>query len=594
MKNLIITCLTLLVFIASWAQTPSHQINKKTLDGKTVIVVSAWQMSANQSFPLEYDARSTRMIATMPSPMNETGDTLLPYNIGQRWSTTFGTHNEYDGVYDLLEDYDKGYYLVGYDVIDNSNGEGWNLKTDINGNLLWDRKLIHPSVSEGFTVCQDSFGNKYIAGIDFSEISWPFLLKLNSCGEKEWCTLYKDWGYGWGYPMDIIVNTEGNIIVLCRLESEEQINQIFLLCYNTDGDLLWAKPYASKTDYPLMAFASGEKIYQIDDEYFISGNCYYPYPTNPIRAWLRPLFLRIDSQFNEKWVLPFGVSDSVVGQAYSTIPLSDSVLMGIGSKYLDYPNGYIRNSLLMFVNVNGSDLGYNRIWGDSIIFGTLDNALAEIETINDTLFMTTAVFGPLATANSYGELVIDTSGKVFNRLSHPNTTGLLPLVRKTYDGKFVVASGLWEGDNMHTDILLYKINANLEQDTLYTQHFVYDSLCPDSIISGDIDMTNCLLQVGTQEIPTPEDYIASLETIPITAYPNPARETLLLEYKNTERYQDLHLICYSSLGRKVIEETLLTGQQGSKIDVSNWNDGVYFAVVTSEGKIVGKGKFVVK
>ena len=196
MKNLIITCLTLLVFIASWAQTPSHQINKKTLDGKTVIVVSAWQMSANQSFPLEYDARSTRMIATMPSPMNETGDTLLPYNIGQRWSTTFGTHNEYDGVYDLLEDYDKGYYLVGYDVIDNSNGEGWNLKTDINGNLLWDRKLIHPSVSEGFTVCQDSFGNKYIAGIDFSEISWPFLLKLNSCGEKEWCTLYKDWGYG--------------------------------------------------------------------------------------------------------------------------------------------------------------------------------------------------------------------------------------------------------------------------------------------------------------------------------------------------------------------------------------------------------------
>jgi hypothetical protein len=141
---------------------------------------------------------------------------------------------------------------------------------------------------------------------------------------------------------------------------------------------------------------------------------------------------------------------------------------------------------------------------------------------------------------------------------------------------------------------MYKINANLEQDTLYTQPFVYDSLCPNPIVSGDIDMTNCLLQVGTQEIPSPEDYFASLETIPITAYPNPAGRTLMLEYKNTERYKDLHLICYSSLGRKVIEETLLTGQQGSKIDVSNWNGGVYFAVVTNEGKIVGKVKFVVK
>jgi hypothetical protein len=577
----------------SWAQTPSHQINKKTLDGKTVITVSARQIPSSQRLPLEYDAGKTRMIATMPSPMNETGDALMPSNTGQRWSTTFGTHNHYDGVYDLLEDYDKGYYMVGYDVISNTNGEGWNIKTDINGELLWDIKLNHPPVSEGVAVCQDSLGSKYIAGVDFSEINWPFLLKLNSCGEKEWCTLYKDWGYGWGYPMDIILNTEGNIIVLCRLESEEQINQIFLLCYNTEGDLLWSKPYASKVDYPLMAFASGEKLYQIGEEYFISGNCYYPYPTNPNRAWLRPLFIGIDSQYNEKWVLPFGISDSIVGQAYSAIPIGDSVLMGVGSKSLDYPNGYIRNSLMMFINHEGQELGYKRIWGDSIIPGTMDNLMVEIETVNDSLFMATAVIGPLTIDNPFGEIVFDTSGRIYNAAVRPNTTGFSGLV-KTFDDKYVIACAFWENDMNHTDIYMYKINANLEQDTLYTQPFVYDSLCPDSIISGDIDMTNCLLQVGTQEIPTPEDYIASLETIPITAYPNPARETLMLEYKNSERYQDLHLVCYSSLGHKVIEETLLTGQQGSKIDVSNWNGGVYFAVVTSEGKIVGKVKFVVK
>jgi hypothetical protein len=550
-------------------------------------------MPANQSLPLEYDASNTRVIATMPSPMNQIGDALLPANTGHRWSTTFGTHNHYDDAFDLLEDYDKGYYVVGWDVIENGNGKGWDIKTDINGSMLYDKRLIHPGVRLGVAACQDNIGNKYIAGIDFSEFSWPFLLKLNSCGEKEWCTYYEDWGYGWGYPMDIIVNTEGNIIILSRFESDEQIKQVFLLCYNIDGELLWSKPYASKVDYPLIAFASGEKLYQVGEEYYITGYCYYPFPTNPDRAWLRPMFIGIDGQYNEKWMLPFGVADSIVGKCYSIISLHDSIILGVGAKFLDYPDGYIRNSLLMFVNFEGEELGFNRIWGDSILPEVLDNAMIEIESINDSLLLATAVLGPLNTGNPFGEVVFDTSGHVHDAQIRPNTTGISHMI-KTFDNKFVITCTVNESDMNHTDIYMYKINTNLEQDTLYTQPFVYDSLCPDSIISGDIDMTNCLLQVGTQEIPTPEDYIASLETIPITAYPNPARETLMLEYKNTELHQDLHLVCYSSLGRKVIEEALLTGQQASKINVSNWNSGVYFAVVISEGKIVGKVKFVVK
>jgi hypothetical protein len=394
--------------------------------------------------------------------------------------------------------------------------------------------------------------------------------------------------------MDIIVNTEGDIIVLSRFESEEQINQIFLLCYNTEGDLLWSKPYASKVDYPLMAFASGEKLYQVGEDYLITGNGYYPYPDNPTHAWLRPLFIGIDDHFNEKWVMPFGINDSVVGEAFSVIPLNETLMMGVGYNVVDQSGFFGRASALMFINHDGQEYGYTVIPRDSIALGTHDNSIIEIESINDTLFMTSAFFGPLSLGNPYGVMVIDTSGRVFNTLSHPNSTGELPSLIKTFDGKFLMACTSYESDMIHTDICLYKINANLEQDTLYTQPFVYDSLCPDTIISGDINMTNCMLQVGTQAIPTPEDYFASLETIPITAYPNPAGRTLMLEYKNTERYQDLHLICYSALGQKVMEETLLTGQQGSKIDVTNWNDGVYFAVVTSEGKIVGKVKFVVR
>ncbi len=522
---------------------------------------------------------------------------LVQLATAQRWQTTIGKPNHYNSVYDLVKDYDKGYYLVASDVVNGNSGNGWNIKTDINGNLLYNNKLINTEAQYiGWSGCNDSAGNKYIAGVAFLDLPWPFLSKFNPCSEKLWCRVSKDWGYMNGAAVDIIISDEGNIIVLTRFEDgNQQINQIFLLCYSPDGDLLWSKPYATKTEHPLIAFAYGTKLYHFGEDYIISGYCYYPYPDNPNHVWMRPLFIGIDSLFNEKWILPFGVADSIVGQAYSAIPLNDSVIMGIGSKFRDYPNGNIRNSLLMFFNHEGEELGYTRIWGDSIAPGTQDNALAEIETINDSLFLATAVFGPLTTANPYGQVVIDANGKVYNTLSQPNTTGVLPLLRKTFDNKYVIAQGVYESDQMHTNIQLLKINANLEQDTLYTQNFVYDSLCPDPIVSGDIDMTNCsVVQVSIGEAPTPEEYYKDLNTIPVKVYPNPSEDCISFDYKNTDRHQNIHLNCYDINGQKIYSENISRGQQGSKINVSSWGSGVYMAIISSEGVIVGKAKLMVK
>ena len=38
---------------------------------------------------------------------------------------------------------------------------------------------------------------------------------------------------------------------------------------------------------------------------------YYPNPGNPGTGYIRPFFIGIDSEFKEKWILPFGVNDSL-------------------------------------------------------------------------------------------------------------------------------------------------------------------------------------------------------------------------------------------------------------------------------------------
>lgn len=504
-----------------------------------------------------------------------------------RWSNIFGSSNHYDAVYDLLEDYDKGYYIIGWDVISNNNGNGWDIKTDINGNKLWDNKLIlHPPML-GQAVCIDTVGNKYITGTDFTEVNWPFFIKINSCNEKEWCTVYKDWGYTHGSPSDITLNNEGNIIVLTRFGSEYQINQIFLICYSPDGDLLWSRPYASKNNHSLINFAYCTKIYRFGNEYILSGYCYYPYPGNPTHVWMRPLFIGVDSSFNEKWILPFGVSDSVVGKAYSVTPLNDSVFMGVGFKYdVSVGGSGHRSCSMMFFDINGQELGQTTIEDDSISMGYVNCALIESEAIDDSLFLATAVFGPSSFFNPFGDIVFDTSGKVYNAISRPNTRGFSHLV-KTHDNKFVVACSIEEEDPEYYDILHYKINADLEFDTIYTQNFIYDSLCPDSVISREIDMSDCILQVGTKEL-------SLLDEVEVKVFPNPADNEITISYTYSELQKGILLQCFSSMGQKVYLEKVSQGQTESKLNLIKWNSGLYIATITIQGRLTGYDKFVVR
>ena len=510
--------------------------------------------------------------------------------LAQKTEVYYGVSGRMDVVEDIIEIYDKGYYILG--GFDGGNGyyNGWNIKTDINLEMLYDKVLEHDlSTVAQFASVSDENGNIYITGFTTYMEQWPFVTKLDSCGNKVWCKILdhsSEFNYGWA--LDIIITNNNEIVLLGYFDSDEEIALIHLVGLSQEGHVNWIKPYASRNDHSWIREPSGLSIIQINDEYYISGDCYWPYPDDTTHFFQRPLFIGIDSLFNEKWILPFAVMDSIYGNAYSSISINDTLIMGVGKRRY-YDN--MVYSLLMFFNKNGVEFGYNQITNEQIGPNIKRNSIYDIERINDTLFLTASFFGTENSGNPVGEFVIDTAGNLYNFQSRPNTV-TSPNLIKTTDNKYVIATSIKESKS-DWDIYLYKINENLESVPFDINQYTYDSLCPHQIQSGTIDLSDCLIVTDIGEIPSPEQYYAKLKTIPIKVFPNPAKENITLSFENTKYHQNMQLECFDIFGRKVHKEKIYKGQLETEINISQWNEGLYVAVVMSEGKVLGKVKFVV-
>ena len=513
----------------------------------------------------------------------------------QKTEAYFGVSGRTDVSRDIVEMYDKGYYIAGGFEGDPYHF-GWNIKTDVNLEMIYNTVFEHSLCSLGnFSVIADENGNVYITGLATIDDEWPFVLKIDSCGNKLWCKIliYEDeFNYGWGN--DIILTGNDEIVVLATLIDDEQpadqINMTHLIGLSNTGDVLWKKPYASRNDYSWIRQPQGRSIKEINDDYYISGFCYWPYPDDTTHWFLRPLFIGIDSLFEEKWILPFAPLDSVFGDAYRSIQLNDSIMMGTGIRML---NNDTAHSLLMFYSINGDELGYHEILNSQIGNNITFNLFSEIQRINDSLFMATAYLGSEELGNPHSEFIIDTACNLYNYSLRPNTSGWAYLI-KTYDNNYVVATNIEESKS-DDDIYVYKIDENLNDVPFDPTPHTYDSLCPGGIQSGTIDLTSCFVWTDVSEAPLPGEYYSFIKTIPVKVFPNPATEgSVTFAFENTEHHRNMELKCFNVYGEVVHREKVFRYQEKSEVNISSWRKGMYFGVVYSGGKPAGKCKFVIQ
>ncbi len=110
----------------------------------------------------------------------------------------------------------------------------------------------------------------------------------------------------------------------------------------------------------------GSRIQFFDDIYIISGYVYSPHPNYPTVSSIRPMFIGIDTLFNEQWVLQFGLEDNMKGKALTSIPINDSLFMGVGRYRYIGSSGETMDAWAMFYNDEGEQTGYQIITNDKL------------------------------------------------------------------------------------------------------------------------------------------------------------------------------------------------------------------------------------
>ena len=139
---------------------------------------------------------------------------IISFGQPSRWFEVI--HGNIDAVgNDISLSYDKGFLVTGK-FGHNYVHYNWLLKTDINGQFLWEKVLGEDNsyITLG-QVCQNSMGYIFLSGATtyYDPYSDPIVIKLNTCGEKEWCRDFYTPGND-DYSSYVLPMDDGGCIVL--------------------------------------------------------------------------------------------------------------------------------------------------------------------------------------------------------------------------------------------------------------------------------------------------------------------------------------------------------------------------------------------
>jgi len=362
------------------------------------------------------------------------------------------------------------------------------------------------------------------------------------------------------------------------------------MCFDEGGNILWKKVYAQGDPY-LTDTNGYDLICTSDSGILITGGCWYRnYPDT--NAWfMRPLLIKTDFDGNEKWTTIWGLPDKFVGHAARSIEDKYGNIYSVGRHAYGWGNVGDSPTLLKTFP-SGDEISY------CDLFHTTDLGIATtISWLGDSTLAVGAGWRFPGGEIIEGIAKIDTSGNIQFIKDVIEAENTFQGSIQTFDNKLLIMGGFYFGNNW--DLYAFKFNKDLEYDSVYTQPFVYDSLCDHPIISDTISL-DCDI-VGVEETKAEDSPKLSIN-------PNPAFDRIqvklpgaVITHSNTSdlnvttwKYSykgDVPLEIYDIYGQRWHSEVMPDGVKETEITVRTLPSGLYIVRALIEGQAVS-GKFL--
>jgi hypothetical protein len=209
------------------------------------------------------------------------------------WEATFG--GAYDDIaFSLLQTSDGGYVIAGSTRSYAAEKMGILIKIDATGNLIWqqlyDAVPLHITIR---SVLNGIDGGYMLAGYTFATFEQEYLLiKTDDEGEVIWQRTYEVPGPSPGFTFNSAAMTSDSC---CLMVGSDRVHRHYVMKLDYNGDIVWAHSYG--VGYPPWANEVTSIIELTSTRYAFSGEEYYCEPP----YWWQGILSLITDEGNLIW-----------------------------------------------------------------------------------------------------------------------------------------------------------------------------------------------------------------------------------------------------------------------------------------------------